>query len=962
MSHYYPFARSIKLHVKGRITAEDAARQERTARAILKRLGKQPGVILADDVGMGKTFVALAVAVSVALNNKGRRPVVVMVPPSLREKWPADFELFRQKCLKPEIAAKVRWGKAERAVEFLKLLDDPPNRRKTILFVTHGAMSRGLSDRWTKLALIYQALRNRHGAPELRRALSKVMGALLHMRWVDYQTQDEQIWLDLLKTHPSKWLDLLHAWGIDPENDNDPDTDDDPVPKAIADILPRLDTDQIYEALQLIPRRRSKHFEQRLKDARRTIQSEMRPLWETCVHSLKLQLPLLILDEAHHLKNPGTRLASLFHVEEARDDAAELSDGQLAGAFERMLFLTATPFQLGHAELCSVLDRFRGARWRGKRAPHMGRKGLDDKLTKLRESLDAAQAASVTLDTHWGRLRHEELSPNGSGQFDVEEWWNAVREESEPPEVVAPVLRAFKHALTRMKEAERLLKPWVIRHMRSRQLPVPWESRRRRLRLPGEGILDDTRPEQVEGLPVKKEALLPFLLAARASHRMGASRPLFAEGLASSYEAFLHTRSLLGGQKGQGLSAGVDADEHHDDFRFQKEDNGLGSMVWYLDQLRDALPADSRRLSEHHPKVAATVRRAVQLWESGEKVVVFCHWIETGKTLRRQISAAIAMRIREKGAGQLGCAPEEVDEVLDKIGKRFFDVDSPVRLASDAEVERLLQKYEALRPDRDLIKEVVRRVLRTPAFLVRFFPLNAGRLSEEDALRGFAKPDASGMTLEQLLKEFFQFLVERCGDKERELYLKAVSSIQTGSFLRHVSEGASVEPEDVEHPDYVLPNVRLVNGSTKPDTRQRLMLAFNTPFFPEILISSRVLAEGVDLHRNCRFVIHHDLCWNPSDLEQRTGRIDRIGAKAEVCGHPIHVYMPFVGETQDEKMYRVVMDRERWFGVVMGENYKLDPATTEKLATRLPLPMSAARDLAFHLEVWRRPASENEKG
>jgi superfamily II DNA/RNA helicase len=142
----------------------------------------------------------------------------------------------------------------------------------------------------------------------------------------------------------------------------------------------------------------------------------------------------------------------------------------------------------------------------------------------------------------------------------------------------------------------------------------------------------------------------------------------------------------------------------------------------------------------------------------------------------------------------------------------------------------------------------------------------------------------------------------------------------------------SYSPEEVlgESTESLLPNVRLVNGSTKPETRQRLMLAFNTPFYPEILIASSVLAEGVDLHLNCRHVLHHDLCWNPSTLEQRTGRVDRIGAKAERCGQPILVFLPYIAETQDEKMYRVVMDRERWFQVVMGEEYRLDLASTER--------------------------------
>src|SRR5437870_1089727 len=39
-----------------RIAAEDAARQEQTAGAILEALKGQPGIILADEVGMGKTY------------------------------------------------------------------------------------------------------------------------------------------------------------------------------------------------------------------------------------------------------------------------------------------------------------------------------------------------------------------------------------------------------------------------------------------------------------------------------------------------------------------------------------------------------------------------------------------------------------------------------------------------------------------------------------------------------------------------------------------------------------------------------------------------------------------------------------------------------------------------------------------------------------------------------------------
>ena len=106
MTYAYSFSDAINLHVKGRITAADAKRQKVTASVILQRLEERPGIILADEVGMGKTFVALAVAASVALRDRRHLPVVVMVPPSLKEKWPKDFQLFRERCVVSESAKK----------------------------------------------------------------------------------------------------------------------------------------------------------------------------------------------------------------------------------------------------------------------------------------------------------------------------------------------------------------------------------------------------------------------------------------------------------------------------------------------------------------------------------------------------------------------------------------------------------------------------------------------------------------------------------------------------------------------------------------------------------------------------------------------------------------------------------------------------------------------------------------
>ncbi|WCJ59607.1 DEAD/DEAH box helicase [Fontisphaera persica] len=938
MNTWHPLAKDLRLYVPGRITETDARRQQQTAAAILHRLAHQPGVVLADEVGMGKTFVALAVAASVALSDARRRPVVVMVPPSLKEKWPSDFRTFQEECLPAALRHKVRAASADSAVEFLKLLDDPPEHRHSIIFLTHGAMHRGLghgrADAWIKLAVIQRALRGRHQRRQLERGLYRCLGRLLFLQGVQNKAAD--IWQVLLSHPPEQWLTVLHEHGIDPEGDANPLTDDDPVPRVIIQVLHDFDTSHVYEALKNIPLRLSVNYEERIERARHILGDALKQVWRACLQRLQLRLPLLILDEAHHLKNPSTQLAGLFQNPDAELDAEEIRRGVLGGIFERMLFLTATPFQLGHHELCSVLERFDGIAWEPPYGPAMSRAAFQHQLRELRQKLDAAQAAAINFDKTWGDLRPEDLviGEEKFGLHEVVAWWEKIQVASHKPAVVENLLASFRRTFERMREAEQSLRPWVIRHLKSRT----WNGLPRRELLPGKAIIHDCPEDTEAGIEVSNEALLPFLLAARATACTPESRPIFAEGLASSFEAFLHTRHAHW--------EGLDGDE--EPLASPAEVDPVAR--WYLDQLTKTLPLRDHRDSATHPKVKATAQRVLEAWRQGEKVVVFCHYLATGRALRQVISNLLTEEITSLAAKKLQCKPQESMMKLELLGQRFFKSNSPLRQACDAELSRILKEHPALAGYKVTLQEIVRRFLRTPSFLVRFFPLSPGKTDAAAVQQAFTTKDSSGACLRDLLEGFFEFLERRCAKSEREGYLNAINSIQTGNLAgREVQETISLDEQQGTPPEKLLPNVRLVNGKVRPETRQTLMLAFNSPFFPEILIASSVMSEGVDLHRFCRYVIHHDLCWNPSTLEQRTGRVDRIGAKVERCGQPIRVYLPFLAETQDEKLYRVVMDRQRWFSVVMGEKFQVDARTTEKLAQRVPLPPTVAQQLAFQL-------------
>lgn len=90
-----------------RVADADADRQLTTAAEILRRFDDQPGIVLADEVGMGKTYVALAVAVSVLEATRRRRPVVIMVPSAVAEKWPTEWAVFSERCLLPNHGLRV---------------------------------------------------------------------------------------------------------------------------------------------------------------------------------------------------------------------------------------------------------------------------------------------------------------------------------------------------------------------------------------------------------------------------------------------------------------------------------------------------------------------------------------------------------------------------------------------------------------------------------------------------------------------------------------------------------------------------------------------------------------------------------------------------------------------------------------------------------------------------------------
>ena len=941
------------------VPVADQDRQKRETIEILKRLRLQPGVVLADEVGMGKTFVALAVAYCVGLQSK-RGPVVVMAPPNLIDKWANDLKTFcelyvsghnpidRNQATPKELRASdaFRYGIARTSVDFLKLLDDPARVRCHIVFLAQGSMARRQSDKWVRLALVREAFRRhargRSALVQVRKVAHRFMAELLQALGEQSASGwKEHLWDDLLRKDPREWKDVYNA----EVGNQKRQLADDPVPEAVLKALEKgkLDLRPLAEALEQMPLRKSDNLSDRLTKVRHELKKMEEIAWRELLAGASWRSPLLIMDEAHHLKNPSTNLARQLQSPESDQDL-RAGEGALSRAFDRMLFLTATPFQLGHQELIRVLRRFGDIHW-DKHSECMEPSVLHQKFDELQEALTESQKAAIHLQKSWARLGSADLPSDA----EPTQWWQGIQEQD--MRSLTPRQRSlretFERCLQTRSRAEEQLRPWLIRFNKTDH----WTNLavKRRVRLCGGAIHNDQLGEV--GLPVPPGQLLPFFLAARSAAARG--KELLGEALCSSYEAFRYTR------------------QHNDHGREDEESKALPNHLsdsthsdWYLQEFDHALESVTGAV---HPKIAATVTRVVDLWEQGEKVLVFAFYRQTCRALRLHISNEVEKRSyalarrRLADGGQTGVTDEVIDELVAKVQRSYFDdVKTTGRRILDEELSQLVDsklagnRGEAISASvRDELVDIMRRFLRVSTTLVRVFPIH--QLDTVNAAQAvgimLSHEDVSKFSWRRKFEAFIDFFVRRCSAAEREGFLEAARRTSTGAIRIKVDETLSSEQVDEKDGfSMTLANVQEATGQTDRDQRTRLMRAFNTPFFPDILVCSEVMGEGVDLHRYCRYVIHHDLAWNPSQIEQRTGRVDRLGCKAE-NRHSIHVYLPYVAGASDERQFRVMRDREQWFRIVMGQDEVTKLIPNDDAGCRPNLPQQFVDQLSFNLEI-----------
>ena len=97
--------------------------------------------------------------------------------------------------------------------------------------------------------------------------------------------------------------------------------------------------------------------------------------------------------------------------------------------------------------------------------------------------------------------------------------------------------------------------------------------------------------------------------------------------------------------------------------------------------------------------------------------------------------------------------------------------------------------------------------------------------------------------------------------------------------------------------------VVLIHGSMGREERLNTQEAFRHDPNVKILLATDAAGEGINLQR-AHLMVNYDLPWNPNRIEQRFGRIHRIG-QTEVC----HLWNLIAEETREGEVYLTLLEK-----------------------------------------------------
>jgi superfamily II DNA or RNA helicase len=913
------------------VTREDAERQVRSAELITRMLNRRPGFVLADEVGMGKTYVTFG-HIAIRADQERRFRALVVAPSSdLARKWGRDLLDF---CEKPSVR---RREIVDRIQPMIALSTDELTRRRRpgVVITTVSAIVGGLraAPKWERAWLFEAAMHRSRRRSSTRARLARRFG----IRAADRRSASG---------YPLFGLSL-----------------EDARPVAQRSLGPFL----LEES-----RRSRSDFDDALRSARRELIRKALPRYD-----------LLVLDEAHKLKNPSSR--RFKYLEQV-----------LAKRFGTMLFLTATPFQIDLSELAAVF-RLLGAATGS---------GCDDLRTTLAQVVHLAEnyrESIEQLQLRWSICPHESaclvsdgtaLAADEAALHDV--FIKAVSSRQALADEIVKVMLRERRDTGHRRERVGSLRPGLDKaeaercgvEVRGAGKVVFAASVRlfHEMRRNGRPTFDPVVLQSLtssydayQRSPVRTRATQgrePFLAALIDKLSAGSEHPKVAEVIEAIAAAAdrgektivfterIETAQRLARGIGGRLAADTAAQEEGvergasgrldllvDEFANRRSpmllawrDNLLHTYfplvvreeeLRHLTTRRELRPVISHALEESARGVSAKTARKRDI--GAVVAAVERHVLDRATMSDEQRSYAEALI--SYGRDDSGSAGDEGTSAETRVG---FDIDDARHLVMR------IRGFWAHAVDPRVIAKLEPDLRTAMVFAVRGAMTREERATRVAILRALARRRA----------------IDRASALDRAMGSKAWRDIRsrTERFVDLVLEHETHELRKlwIDALERTRGSVARVTGNEHEGERTERGRAFNTPFRPYVLVATSVSQEGLDFQRECSHVIHHDLSWNPATLEQRVGRVDRIHSRtarlrSEGVSAFVDIGVPTIAGTIDDRMWHVVSARRAWLDLCLGLEHDWDagqlddptPPLGPRVAARLRIDLSlaAARDV-----------------
>ena len=296
-----------------------------------------------------------------------------------------------------------------------------------------------------------------------------------------------------------------------------------------------------------------------------------------------------------------------------------------------------------------------------------------------------------------------------------------------------------------------------------------------------------------------------------------------------------------------------------------------------------------------------------------------------------------------------------------------------VRLAMTVLRKRALSSPWAALRSLERRLDLLSRGARLPAQL-RLFEEDEDALADEEPSEALATPGLSDQDRE---RRWLITLIEvargaASGDSKQRFLERLLHRIRGDSAI------VFTEYRDtLAHLAASLPGAALLHGGMPPHERSAVQRRFNAA--GGLLLATDAASEGLNLQGRCRFVVNYELPWNPARLEQRIGRVDRIGQR-----RPVHALTLVARDTAEDlviarlvrRLHRIsatlgvrdrlaaFLDEARTAGIVIGD-VSSDEAPGDipvSAVTLAPDERDASADEAARLSVTRPAGRRSTQG